>query len=563
MAVRTAGWKARTLHEAREPGSGAARLSAASSTGWAPGRGDAGDARLEALAEVGRRFSGATSRDELIDLAVEAALEVLDADAASIAIMEHDHGLLRVLRNAGRLTEWEAERPTDEVYRVADFPLLAAKLEDARPWHGHREDPAASPAYLALLASLGAETSVSLPILVGSTVWGEVGATRTVGRDRFGSRDLAAGMAFSGMLAAALGGLGTQEELRRLAYHDGLTGLANRRSVDDLLTSVFETPLERSVGVVVADVDGLKAVNDRHGHHLGDRLLRDVAVLISREASQFGDSLAARLGGDEFCLVLRGADEATMEGVAERLATEARSLPLGDGLSCGWAVVSEPPGDAHTPLAAAHALLRLADAAQYRAKRDGDHASGHGKEPVRWEPAELARRIADGALAALARSVDLPARLQVVGAEFATVTDAASWAVSVSDRGGPARIVTNEETRRLGREHHEPVEPGTGFDLDRYPATAAALRGGSFHATLDDGDLAERAYLAANAYDELIGAGSPDGDRAWLLEVAGDAASAPLAPLEGLLHVLVEHAVHGRAAVRRGGIAMGGRAPSP
>jgi diguanylate cyclase (GGDEF)-like protein len=551
------------MHGAREPGSRAASLSTSAPAGGVPGRGDAGDTRLAALAEVGRRFSGATSRHELIDLAVDAALEVLDADSASIAVMEHDHGLLRVLRNAGRLAGWEAERPADEVYRVADFPLLAAKFEDAAPWHGHRDDSGASPAYLALLESLGAESSVSLPILVGSTVWGEIGAVRRLGRARFGSRDLAAGMAFSGMLAAALGGLGTQEELRRLAYHDGLTGLANRRAVDDLLTSAFEVPLDRSVGVLIADVDGLKAVNDTHGHHLGDRLLRDVAVLLSREASQFGDSLAARLGGDEFCLVLRGADEATMEGVAERLAAGARGLPLGDGLSCGWAVVGEPPGDAHTPLAAAHALLRLADAAQYRAKRDGDPAAGHGAEPVRWEPAKLARRIADGALSALARSTDLPARLQVIGAEFAGATDAASWAVSVSERGGPARIVTNEETRRLGREHHEPVEPGTGFDLDRYPATAAALRGGSFHATLDDGDLAERAFLAANAYDELIGAGSPDGDRAWLVEIAGDAASAPLAPLEGLLRVLVEHAVHGRRGTPSHGIAIGRHAPSP
>jgi diguanylate cyclase (GGDEF)-like protein len=502
--------------------------------------------RLEALAAVGRRLGTATTRARLVDLAVRAALEVLDADSASIAVLEADRGMLRVLRNAGALAPWEQERPVDERYPVADLPRLAVSAEHVRPCVGHRDDPTVGDAHLALLARMGMDSSLSLPIVVGDQVWGEIGAARRAGRDRFGPEDLPVGLAFAGMLAAAVGGLDHHDELRRLAYHDPLTGLANRRSVDEHLEALFSGPSRRTVAVVLCDVDGLKLVNDRHGHHLGDRLLRDVALLLSREASAHPGALAGRIGGDEFALILEDVDDAEVAAIASRLVAAAAGLPLGGGLSCGSALTHGRPGDAPTATGAARALLRLADAAQYRAKRAGRGPITAGQEPVTSElgPTDTVGLV-DGALAALRSRVAVAGRLEAMTASLAAGVDAAAWAVSLSEDGGPATVVVNDDALRLGRSDEHAVQPGTAYELAAYPATAAALDGGSFHVTLEAGEPTEREFLAAHAYDELLAAGTSDGSRRWLVELCGDASTRSLRALEPLLRVLVELAVHG------------------
>jgi hypothetical protein len=107
--------------------------------------------------------------------------------------------------------------------------------------------------------------------------------------------------------------------------------------------------------------------------------------------------------------------------------------------------------------------------------------------------------------------------------------------------------VTQDAAKRRGGRDAHPVEPGIGFASTDYPATSAALRGGGFHATIDTGDDAERAFLAAHGYDEVIGAGMPqDAHTAWLVELLGDALSPPLAHALPLLRSLVVLAVAGR-----------------
>jgi diguanylate cyclase (GGDEF)-like protein len=513
--------------------------------------------RLEALAAVGRRLGTATTRARLVDLAVRAALEVLDADSASIAVLEADRGMLRVLRNAGALAPWERERPVDECYPVADFPRLSVTAEQVRPWVGHRDDPHAGDTYQALLEEMGMDSSISLPIVVGDQVWGEIGAARRAGRHRFGPEDLPVGVAFAGMLAAAVGGLDHHDELRRLAYHDPLTGLANRRSIDEHLEACFSGPRDRTVAVVLCDVDGLKAVNDRHGHHLGDRLLRDVALLLSREASAHPGALAGRIGGDEFALILEDVDDAEVAATASRLVAAAASLPLGGGLSCGFATTDGRPGDAPTATSAARALLRLADAAQYRAKRAGRGPLTTGADHAASEPgsADLVGLV-QGAIAAMRLRAGVAERLEALTASLAAGVDASAWAVSVSEAGGPVTVVVNDDALRLGRSDEHAVQPGTAYEIAAYPATAAALDGGSFHASLESGDPSEREFLAAHAYDALLAAGSPAGSRRWLVELCGDASTRPLEPLEPVLRALVELAVHGRGGPLDGTAAL-------
>ena len=169
------------------------------------------------------------------------------------------------------------------------------------------------------------------------------------------------------------------EELRAQlsyeAHHDSLTGLPNRTAAMELLE---RTALAASAGedgnataVLFVDLDGFKAVNDAHGHLLGDDVLRTVAVRIS-EAAHPGD-FVARLGGDEFIIVTSTAtsiDEAKSLG-EHVIRTLAQPMDIGPlsvtlGASVGLAIACKRDGET-----SAEDLLHDVDLAVYRAKADG------------------------------------------------------------------------------------------------------------------------------------------------------------------------------------------------
>lgn len=152
---------------------------------------------------------------------------------------------------------------------------------------------------------------------------------------------------------------------------DDLTGLLARRKFDAELISAIEraTRCGEPLALLVLDLDGLKAINDRHGHLVGARVIGDVGRLIGAVLGDRG--LACRLGGDEFGVVLPGRDGAAGCGVAEEVRAEVASRVFEhDGerlsvrISAGVAALTT---HGHAPLA----LLRAADEALYRAKRAG------------------------------------------------------------------------------------------------------------------------------------------------------------------------------------------------
>jgi diguanylate cyclase (GGDEF)-like protein len=508
------------------------------------------DGRLIALARAGRRFATCVTLGELLPLAAELARETLQANSASVSRLEHDRGLLRVLHNAGELAAWEENDPLDETYALADFPLLAATTETAAPWFGDRGDPQTGDSHHALLRAMGMQSSISLPVIVGSTVWGEVGAARSAERPSFSPGDMAAGEAYCGLLAAAITRIVERDTLHALAFNDALTGLGNRRAIDDRLEALFGPErLARSVSVILCDVDGLKRINDRHGHDAGDRVLREVATLLSRAAGSHPGSLAVRLGGDEFCLLLEGVPETTVREISDGLIASSRKLPLGAGLSAGWTHVEERPGNAPSASTAARAVLRLADAAQYRTKRAGKAVEPTARQERATRAATAVReRVLEAALSELDRAdADTAARLQAVATGFARAINACTWSVSCRVGGQSVEVVAQGDAKRNGGPDAYRIAPGISFALSDYPARSAALRGGGFHATIDAGDDAERGFLAAHGYDEVIGAGTPEDARiAWLVELLGDALSPPFSHALPLLRSLVELAVTGR-----------------
>lgn len=171
-----------------------------------------------------------------------------------------------------------------------------------------------------------------------------------------------------------------EEMVRFLAYHDSLTGLPNRRLLDDRLKQALYQAQRRdsSVAVMLVDLDDFKQVNDTAGHRAGDAVLREVAVRFGGCVRK-ADTLA-RHGGDEFVLVLADVQgEADCQIVAEKIL---RALAPGfrvDGaqFALGASIgISLFPADAGDP----DALLRNADAAMYRAKQLGrNHYRFYGR----------------------------------------------------------------------------------------------------------------------------------------------------------------------------------------
>lgn len=160
--------------------------------------------------------------------------------------------------------------------------------------------------------------------------------------------------------------------LRDLAHRDELTDLGNRRSFHGQLEYTLE--LARRYGgvvtVVLADLDGMKRLNDTHGHPAGDAALRRVADVF--RASIRAADWAARLGGDEFAVVMPRATATAAAAVAERIRGRIESLLLPGGyrLSASFGIASLETAPRGVGFAAEE-LFSRADAALYEAKRAG------------------------------------------------------------------------------------------------------------------------------------------------------------------------------------------------
>jgi diguanylate cyclase (GGDEF)-like protein/PAS domain S-box-containing protein len=165
-----------------------------------------------------------------------------------------------------------------------------------------------------------------------------------------------------------------QHDARRLeflAHHDTLTGLPNRAMFADRAREVVAHARrhDKTAAFLFLDLDNFKQVNDRLGHDVGDGLLKVIASRL--RASVRGDDFVARIGGDEFCVLLQDiADPREAAAVAQKLIHElGKAYKVGEhevaaGASIGIACVPQDGEDVAT-------LLRLADAAMYRAKEHG------------------------------------------------------------------------------------------------------------------------------------------------------------------------------------------------
>jgi diguanylate cyclase (GGDEF)-like protein len=308
---------------------------------------------------------------------------VLDHAVATIPGAEG--GSVVIARDDGRYHYVAASGfDLEQLKAIAYEPEDLAKVEPAdatvvRPSYDNSHHPEETQAVLASAGRMDEiRATLVAPVDVGGKRLGYLHLDTFSDRDAFddGAVDLARLLAST--VAVALQRLTLEKslhdergKLQHLATHDALTGLPNRTMLADRLGQALARGSRRglSTALLIVDLDGFKAVNDRFGHPQGDEVLRTVATRL-RDTVRVEDTVV-RLGGDEFAVVAgdlgRPEDAAT---IAEKLvdATQ-RPVAMGSatallGASVG---ISLAPGDASN----GDAMMQNADMALYRVKRDG------------------------------------------------------------------------------------------------------------------------------------------------------------------------------------------------
>ncbi|MCY7303742.1 MAG: diguanylate cyclase [Thermoleophilia bacterium] len=299
-----------------------------------------GDARrlereLHALITIASAVATVDNLDDLVEIAADDARTPVGADTLSVSRWEAQARVLRVIVNTGDLAPWEVRRPLDEVYTIEDDDALRVLLLEGKLYTTSLDDTEAFETELALLRQIGKHSCVAVPIMLGGSAWGELWAARGSDVPAFGPRDVRFLETIAGQIAAAVGRTELYARMADLAFKDPLTGVGNRRALEERLGLCCREAhdVDGDVAVLLADLDNLKELNDSLRHARGDQALATVAQALTAETAGAGDDRTVyRLGGDEFCLLFG-------TGMAEeaRLAAE-RAIRISHS-----ACLSSPP----------------------------------------------------------------------------------------------------------------------------------------------------------------------------------------------------------------------------
>jgi diguanylate cyclase (GGDEF)-like protein len=323
---------------------------------------------LASLAQLTRLLADVRNLHELLELSGEHMLVGLRSATVSLSRLEPGTGTLRTVINVGDLGPREQRWPSDETYNLQDFMNLRGIVSERQMWTVTADDPHADAAELALLRELGKPAALAAPLIVSNTMWGEVYVTYAQAEQAL-TADHAYLEVYLAIVESALARVQQIQSLERLAYQDPMTGLANRRALDEAAAAAFATldsPDMNCVTLVAFDLNGLKQVNDQLGHPEGDRLITSAAALIKAHFDPLPGSLAARVGGDEFVVLVPVHHPDSVIASALHACSAVAELPLGAGASCG--IASTAGRKAYSDVTE---LFRSADSALYRSKMLG------------------------------------------------------------------------------------------------------------------------------------------------------------------------------------------------
>jgi diguanylate cyclase (GGDEF)-like protein len=314
--------------------------------------------QLEAINAIARQTTNVLNVPELLNRACDLVLGAFEADHVAILLNENDLLVLRA--EAGRM----------KVCVSPDVHLTPGATLAGRAFATHQpvlENHLASGGELPPMCEQ-ARSELALPLVALGTAVGVLVLDSTR-EGAFDSLDMAPLESVADICAGAIQNARYFEQVRQLAYRDGLTGVFNRRYFETRILEEIARALRYSneVSVLMIDIDHFKELNDEFGHLLGDEALRRVSTIFTQHLRK--SDILCRFGGDEFAVLLPETSIEVAESVAEKLRRlaeqyEFAGVPRPVTLSIGIATL---PNNGRTR----DQLIRAADQALYAAKESG------------------------------------------------------------------------------------------------------------------------------------------------------------------------------------------------
>jgi diguanylate cyclase (GGDEF)-like protein len=321
---------------------------------------------LERLSAITRELASSLDLREVLQALVDRALQFGEADAVTVFIFNRDTGELKDYRVTAAVRDQLKQLPSP---RPDGVTMSVARSGEAAFIENTRGHPLYADGVYPDLYSIA-----SLPLrLEGDTVGVmNVGYTRS---HQFDDEEVRLLSALANVAALAVHNAALHERIARLAVTDELTGLPNRRRFLEVLRAEMHRArrYDRSLTLLMVDLDRLKQINDEHGHAAGDAMLRGVAQCL--RANVRDADLPARLGGDEFAVLLPETPAEAAAVMAERIRASVENFSaFADGVTIQSTVsiglVSRAPGELHD----LPSFIQLADDALYKSKTVGRNA---------------------------------------------------------------------------------------------------------------------------------------------------------------------------------------------
>jgi len=324
--------------------------------------------QLKSISKMAEFFQVCTTEEEVMKIISQNMELLFPVDAGSVYLLDKNSRMYSRIHSWGHQNLSQSHFSPDQCWAIKkDQPYLVV-AEKSRLLCEHLKDDLSAHDFLCLPITSHRGQLGLLHLQIKNP-----GIENSAGTSALSPNSLKElGVAAAEHIALALTNVRLQEELHALAIQDPLTGLYNRRYMQEYLEQEISraTRIQGCIGIVLLDIDHFKELNDQYGHDAGDKVLEGLAVVLQSQVRE-GD-ICCRYGGEEFLLILPGSSyQATLER-AETLRRVVSKTPFYDeGTNLGPVTVSLGVSAYPEHGKNSETLIRAADQSMYQAKVKG------------------------------------------------------------------------------------------------------------------------------------------------------------------------------------------------
>jgi len=331
--------------------------------------------RATAMAKMAELLQSCATRQDVFAVVAGTAPKVFPDLRGAVLLLNSSHQMLEVA------AQW------------TDCKLSAMSFGPQDCWalrtnHAHSAPPYDSTALCGHVET-GGFAYVCLPLFSQGKVIGVLHYQTTQPREMQES-EVSIATTFAEQIGLSIANIDLRDALRNQSIRDPLTGLYNRRYLEETLERETRRAVraEHGLGVLMLDLDHFKKFNDTYGHDAGDTVLRETATFLAKSVR--AEDIVCRFGGEEFIIILPMADLSASQARAERIRSKLSELSiLYQGRPIGKVTVSVGVAGLPQHGTSPRQLLELADAALYRAKGEGRDRAVVAEIPALIETEEL------------------------------------------------------------------------------------------------------------------------------------------------------------------------------